>query len=407
MKKPKVLMLGWEFPPYKSGGLGTACYDLTKGLAKLGTRVTFVMPFAPTGARAEYVNLLGAAKLLKNVKIKTITSTLRAYHTSTTYAQTLAETHVSLTGTAGAVYGKNLYEEVQRYTHVAQELKNRTFDVIHAHDWMTYPAGLALKKKTKKPLIVHLHATEFDRTAGNPDPRISHIEYEGLCGADHIITNSHFSKQNILKHYAIPENKIEVVHWGIDDEHIPSPTEKTLPHHSVLFLGRVTVQKGPDYFVEAAKHVLAFEPNTKFIVVGDGDMLPRIINRTCELGIADKFIFTGALKGADVHRAFQNASVYVMPSVSEPFGLVALEAIKNGTPVILSKTSGVSEVVSHALKADFWDTKSLAEKIVSVLRHAPLREELRKNSLTESKQFTLIEPARKVLDAYRRLTGKH
>ena len=394
--RPRVLMLGWEFPPYKSGGLGTACYDLTKGLAQLGTHVTFVMPFAPDKSHAEFVKLIGTEAMLKNVKMRAIDSTLRAYQTSESYA--------AYTGGKKGIYGKNLYEEVQRYAAVASRIaKTEKHDVIHAHDWMTYPAAIEARATSKKPLVVHLHATEFDRTGGNPDPRIAHIEYNGLRAADAIITNSHFSKANILKHYKLPADKIDVVHWGIDDAQIPNREARAIPEHkTVLFLGRVTIQKGPDYFIEAAKIVSRHEPNTKFIVVGDGDMLPRLIHRSAELGLADKVIFTGALRGADVHKAFQTADVYVMPSVSEPFGLVALESIKNGTPVIMSNQSGVSEVVRHALKADFWDVDKLAEKITSVLRHLPLRTELSKNALLEARKFTLDVPARKVLDVYSR-----
>ncbi len=395
--KPRVLMLGWEFPPYKSGGLGTACYDLTKGLAQLGTRVTFVMPFAPDNSHADFVKLVGTEALLKNVKMRAVNSSLRAYQTSETYSATYND------GKKG-IYGKNLYEEVQRYASVASRIaRTEKHDIIHAHDWMTYPAAIEARKTSGKPLVVHLHATEFDRTAGNPDPRISHIEYTGLRAADAIITNSHFSKTNILKHYKLPADNIEVVHWGIDDAQIPPIEARAIPEHkTVLFLGRVTIQKGPDYFIEAAKIVAAHESNVKFVIVGDGDMLPLLIHRSAELGLSDKVIFTGALRGADVHKAFQTADVYVMPSVSEPFGLVALESIKNGTPVILSNQSGVSEVVSHALKVDFWNVHALAEKITAVLRHPPLRSELAKNGLREAKKFTLDIPARKVLDVYAR-----
>jgi len=252
-------------------------------------------------------------------------------------------------------------------------------DIIHAHDWMTYQAAINAKKTSKKPLVVHLHATEFDRTGGNPDPRISHVEWQGLKEADKVITNSNYSKENIITHYKIPADKIDVVHWGIDDAEIPKYDVKK--DKTVLFLGRMTIQKGPDYFIEVAKKVLDYEPHTKFIVVGDGDMLPKIINRTAELDIADKVTFTGALAGDDVHKAFQTADLYVMPSVSEPFGLVALESLKNGTPILISKQSGVSEVIKNALKTDFWDLNEMTNKIVAVLRHQALQEELREKVL--------------------------
>ncbi len=402
MNKPKVLMFGWEFPPYKSGGLGTACYGLTKALSQQGSKVTFVMPIAPEGATAKFVKLIGASNISKTVKIKIIDSPITAYMTSAGYE----EQYHLWAGNKKQVYGKNLFQEVQRYAAIAKHVaKEEEHDIIHAHDWMTYQAAINAKKVSKKPLVVHLHATEFDRTGDNPDPRISHIEWQGLKEADKIITNSEYSKQNIIKHYKIPPDKIEVVHWGIEDT--PAERfEKPLDDKIVLFLGRMTIQKGPDYFIEVAKKVSEYEPHTKFVMVGDGDMLPRIINRATELGLMDKVIFTGALTGNDVHRAFQSAALYVMPSVSEPFGLVALESLKNGTPILISKQSGVAEVVHHALKTDFWDIDEMTNKIVSVLRHPELQEELKEKGNKESQKFTLEEPARKVLEIYNKVLNK-
>jgi len=386
-------MFGWEFPPFKSGGLGTACYDLTKGLSKQKVKTTFVMPFAPEDAKAPFVKLVGT----NNIRIKQIDSIITGYMNYEQYEQT----YQGLQKDKKQIYGKNIIEEVKRYAQIAKKIaKQEEHDIIHVHDWMTYEAGINAKKISKKPLVAHMHATEFDRTGGNPDPRISHIEYRGMNEADVVITNSEFSKQNILKHYKIPSEKIKVVHWGIDEKEFPEydvqkPCEKT-----VLFLGRVTLQKGPDYFIETANKVLEFEPETKFIFAGDGDMMPKIINRASELGISDKIIFTGMLRGEEVHKAFQSADLYIMPSVSEPLGLVALEGMKNGTPILISKQSGASEVLNHALKTDFWDINEMTNKIVSVLRHDPLKEELTKNTKLEVKKFNLDEPARKVKDIY-------
>jgi len=390
MSKLKVLMFGWEFPPFKSGGLGTACYGLTKGLSSNGVHVTFVMPVTPEGAKARFVKLIGAG----NIRIKKIDSLLTAYMTSNSY-----EEHYS-NSKHKHVYGKDLFDEVARYALRAVKIaREEEHDLIHAHDWMTYQAAINAKKVSKKPLVVHLHATEFDRTGGNPDPRISHIEWTGLKEADKIITNSNFSKENIVKHYKIPADKIDVAHWGIDEvpitQYTPAKKDKT-----ILFLGRMTIQKGPDYFIEVAKKVLDYEPHTKFAIVGDGDMLPRIINRAAELGIADKVTFTGALAGDDVHKAFQTADLYVMPSVSEPFGLVALESLKNGTPVLISKQSGVSEVLKHALKVDFWDIDEMTNKIVATLRYQALHEDLKEHGMKEVQKFNLDEPAKKVIQAY-------
>lgn len=391
----KVLMFGWEFPPFKSGGLGTACHDLTKGLARQKVNVTFVIPFAPKGTKADFVKLVGT----NNIKVKTVDSLMTAYMNSENYESAYS----GLNADKKYIYGRNLLQEVKRYAAIGKKIaRKEKHDIIHCHDWMTYEAGINAKKTSKKPLIMHLHATEFDRTGGNPDPRISRIEWKGLNAADKIITNSEYSRKNIIKHYKIPANKIEVVHWGIDETPMPQFETAHKTGKTVLFLGRMTIQKGPDYFIETAKKVLEHEPSTKFIMAGDGDMLPRMINRAGELGITDKITFTGALKGDDVHRAFQTADLYIMPSVSEPFGLVALESLKNGTPVLISKQSGVAEVVKHALKADFWDVNDMTNKIVSVLRHPALHAELKKQSGEEVKKFDLNNPARKVINAYKK-----
>lgn len=400
MRPPKVLMFGWEFPPYKSGGLGTACYDLTKGLSRNGVTVTFVMPVAPEDAQTAFVKLIGANTYAKNIKVVTVPSTLAPYSTAEEYAENYA--HLSTKGG----YGKDIYTEAKRFAKIARIIaKKERHDLIHVHDWMTYEAGIEARKASGKPLVAHIHATEFDRTGGNPNPYIAHWEYQGLKEADIIIANSNFTKANVLKHYKIPEEKIRVVHWGIepDNPHYLLKYRSTLNtgRKIVLFLGRVTIQKGPDYFVEVARKVLDFQPNTLFVIAGDGDMLPRIIHRSHELGISDQVIFTGFLQGADVHKAFQMADLYVMPSVSEPFGLVALESLKNNTPTIISKQSGVSEVLHHCLKTDFWDIDRMTDLIVNVLQHPELHEELRENGHAEAQKFNLDEPARKVHDVYK------
>ena len=397
-------MFGWEFPPFKSGGLGTACYDLTKGLARQGQDVTFVMPVAPDNAEAEFVKLISTNNLTKHIKIKAIKGMLGPYDTEEGYKQTYHS--MKLSGTEGKhIYGQNIFEEVERYAKVASAIAtDDEYDVIHAHDWMTYKAGMAARESIGKPLVVHIHATEFDRTGGNPNGHISHMEYEGLAQADIVIANSHFTKNNIIKHYQIPPEKIEVVHWGIEEDkpayHLNH--QKPFKDHVVLFLGRITIQKGPDYFVEAAAKVLQHVPNTTFVIAGSGDMMPRIIDRVVELGISNKIVFAGFLRGDDVHRAFQMADLYVMPSVSEPFGLVALEALKNKAPIIISNQSGASEVINHCLKCDFWDVRKMANMIINVLKHPALRQELQRNGHAESFKFNLDEPAKKCMQAYQK-----
>lgn len=402
----RVLMFGWEFPPFKSGGLGTACFDLTKGLARQGVDVTFVMPHDTGGKDADFVKLIGTKDFMKNIKVRKVSSILAPYLTSEAYSDSVYKARLANPGRSKDVYGQNLYEEVYRFSEAAKEiaLEEDDHDVIHAHDWMTYQAGLNAKEVSGKPLVVHIHATEFDRTGGNPNTHISEMECKGLKEADLVIANSNFTKNNVIYHYNIDPDKIAVVHWGIDpdnpDYDIRYNSALSRKDKIVLFLGRITIQKGPDYFVEMAKKVSDLVPDVKFVIAGSGDMMQRMIDRAADLGIADKVLFTGFLKGADVHKAFQLADLYVMPSVSEPFGLVALESLKNNTPILISKQSGVSEVINHALKVDFWDIDEMTNKIVSLLLHPPLLDELRDNSFREVQKFNLDEPARKCIDAY-------
>lgn len=393
----KILMFGWEFPPYKSGGLGTACYDLCKGLNTKGAKITFIMPYAPQDAKS-FVKIISSS----GIKVRKVNSMLTAYATQESYNQkTIASNQNNPKSTTKKnVYGNDIYEEVERYSQASGAIaRQEKHDVIHVHDWMTYKAGILAKKISGKPLIAHIHATEFDRTAGNPNPWIAHKEYEGMKAADIVIANSEFTKQNVMKHYKIPSEKIKVVHWGINQENTRKPG-KQKNNKNVLFLGRITVQKGPDYFIKAAKKVLEFEPDTKFIMVGGGDMFERMINETINQGIHENFIFTGPLQGEDVHNAFKMADVFVMPSVSEPFGLVALEGMMNGAPIIISKTSGASEVIKHCLKVDFWDTDEIANKIISVLNYPALKQELRENALAEVKKHDIYKPAEKIMKIY-------
>jgi glycosyltransferase involved in cell wall biosynthesis len=400
----KVLMLGWEFPPYKSGGLGTACYDLTKGLSRNGVDVTFVMPITPQGATADFVKLIGASSLVKEVKLfKTL---LGPYMTPEQYEGEY------LTFVAGGgekdLYGANMYAEIQRYNQAVKLIAaSEDFDLVHAHDWMTYEAGEIAREISGKPLVVHLHATEGDRTAGHPNTWISSLEHKGLTASDMVIANSHWTKKNIQDEYAVKSDKIGVVHWGIRQDNPQYDMNYTSPigrkDKIVLSLGRITVQKGIEYLVRAARDVVDHVDNVKFVIVGKGDKLPAIIRLVSELGLSDKFIFPGWLKGADVHRAFQMADVFVMPSVSEPFGLVALESLKNKTPIIISKQSGASEVVANALKIDFWDVKELANKLVNVLKYPSMYSVLRDTSHQEAFTFNLDTPARKCMDIYRKV----
>ncbi len=277
---------------------------------------------------------------------------------------------------SNADYSGNMYAEILRYAAIAAELAiNEDFDIIHAHDWMIYPAGIAVAAVSGKPLIVHVHSTEFDRSGEHVNQMIYDSEREGMHTADKIIAVSNFTHNIIISRYGIGGEKVEVVHNGVEPNSnntlITSTTDKD--EKLVLFLGRITMQKGPEYFLQAAKKVLEVMDNVKFVMAGFGDMMHRTIEMATELGIGSKVLFTGFLQSNDVQKIYKMADLFVMPSVSEPFGLVPLDALNNDVPVIISKQSGVSEVLTHALKVDFGDINEMANKIIAVLKYPPLK----------------------------------
>lgn len=415
-------MFGWEFPPFKSGGLGTACYGLTKELAKNNTKIDFVIPKAPFDIQGEHVDLLVANNFEYDgincesdcgIDIKTIDSPITPYMTFSEYdfeitkrTKEIIKQRIKIKPSKDddtAVYGKNLAQEVLRYTQKAKLVAAYSdFDVINCHDWMTFKAGIEAKKISGKPLVAHIHATEFDRCPEGANEFVYNLEREGFENADIIIANSHLTKRNVVNHYGIDPEKVKVVHLGIEqneDEYKIQEHKKT-NEKIVLFLGRITHQKGPDYFLKAAKEVLKYEPDTKFVVAGNGNMLNQMIESSCEMGLSKNMSFAGFLQGKDVHKAFQMADVYVMPSVSEPFGLTPLESIKNGTPTIISKQSGISEIFNNTLKCDFWDIHKLTNQIVSVIRYNALNQELIQNAKNEVKTLGWEQPAIKCKEVF-------
>ena len=316
-----------------------------------------------------------------------------------------AEASYKFTGS----YGPNLLEEVRRYAQVGAAIAGQfNFDVIHAHDWMTYLAGIAAKKVSGKPLVVHVHATEYDRSGESVDDQVHAIEYQGLAEADCVVTVSNWTKKIVMSKYRLPENKVKVVHNGIipklkSDRSFSAPP---VGSHIITFLGRITHQKGPLFFVEAARKVLDKFPTAHFVVAGSGDMMPLMIERIAQLRMSSHFHFTGFLRGKDIDRVWSMSNVYVMPSVSEPFGIAPLEAIQAGVPVIISNQSGVAEVMPHAIKVDFWNSLELAAAICSVLKYKSLSNTLTKNSADEIRDITWNTAAKKLTKLYYGLTSQ-
>ncbi|MFI4892429.1 MAG: glycosyltransferase family 4 protein [Phycisphaerales bacterium JB058] len=484
----RVLMLGWEFPPFIAGGLGTACNGLTRALDRLGHEILFVLPRSADGMASEHVRIVGPNAITEKVaKAAAERSELMQHSsepeasdelasaqpdsaapgatpgaapgfrhtrfvavpsgTTSPYAnfdasapgslevlqegsdatvspgavkmsrrqrQALASAGVHVSGDEGFVaasqdhYGGDMLGDAARYARfVAALAEVETFDVIHAHDWMTYAAGVVASQLSGKPLVAHVHSTEFDRSGENVNQRIYDIERMGMHAADRLIAVSRLTKSICTRRYGVEADKIEVVYNGIDDERVQPGAGQTIASTDkiVLFLGRITMQKGPEYFVRAARRVLDKYQDVKFVVAGSGDMAVRMIEEAAALNIGHKVLFTGFLRGKDVDRVFQMADCYVMPSVSEPFGIAPLEAMKNDVPVIISKQSGVSEVLTHALKVDFWDIDGMANKIIAVLRHPPLSQTLRQHGPLELRGLTWDGAAKRTADVYEAVRG--
>ena len=498
----RILMLGWEFPPFISGGLGTACFGLTRALDRMGHEVIFVLPRpvghdvrthvrllapdrapsaalapltgAPTGRWVHHAEPGGAGPLAADAPLESpedepapgngyniaaipharfyavpsgfsspygsgepvgltpeLQAALAAMPPSRRRAEIealiasgvsippgaewdewLADGHdhdhhpapqPSHSGARPGDYSGDLFAEAARYARLVVRLaRHEKFDVVHAHDWLTFPAGMSVARATGRPLVVHIHATEFDRSGEHVNQRVYDIERRGMHAAIRVVCVSEYTRRICEKRYGLDPAKSRVVYNGVELESVQPETGVGIEAKDkiVLFLGRITMQKGPEYFIQAAKRVLEKMDNVKFVVAGSGDMATRMIEYAASLGIGHKVLFTGFLRGRDVQRIFEMADLYVMPSVSEPFGIAPLEAMSHGTPVIISKQSGVSEVLTHALKVDFWDIDDMANKVIAVLRHPPLGATLREHGALEVRRLTWDGAATKVTQVY-------
>ena len=426
-------MFGWEFPPHIAGGLGTACYGMTRGLARNDVEVIFVMPKASGDEDERFVKVVnasdvearycdssieGAEDIMRKISFIHIDSNMVPYISPEEFA-TYREGY-ERTGrkfwekegdswtqryTFSGKYGANLMEEVARYAVVAAEVTRQLegqFDVIHAHDWLTYFAGIAAKRVSGKPLVVHMHATSFDRSSSdNIDTRVYEIERAGMAAADRVIAVSNLTRKIVIEKYNIPAEKVVTVHNAVrfaeKENELP---ERGVTDKIVTFLGRITFQKGPDYFVEAAAKVLKRVPNVRFVMAGSGDMMNHVIRRVARLGIADRFHFTGFLKGDDVHKMFQLSDVYIMPSVSEPFGISPLEAMRANVPSIISKQSGVAEVLDYAVKVDYWDVDAMADAIYGFVKYPALAKMFSEKGLEEVTGLKWNNAAAKIKTVY-------
>lgn len=421
-----ILMFGWEFPPHITGGLGTACFGLTKSLSMMGVDIIFVVPKAYGDENNDIARVLPADtvplsyddKMIyynnANFKYLEINSKLVPYQTDEQYYEMVNKTSCELIAHSvnkspyfffSGSYGADLYSEVERYSIVATAIARQySFDVIHCHDWLTYKAGIEAKKVSNKPLLIHVHATEYDRSGeGKINTLIYDIEKQGMDAADKIICVSNLTKEIIVSRYNQPMDKIVVIHNGVDKTHSPLVNLKRKTKKIVTFLGRITYQKGPEYFVDAVYKIMRKDKDVHFVMVGSGDMYNQMIALVAAKGMADRFHFTGFLQQNEVNKILALSDVYVMPSVSEPFGISALEALQRDVPIVISRQSGVSEVVDNALKVDYWDTDSMADAIYGLLHYSQLRKTMAKAAKKDLQNLSWNAAAEKVKYIYSEL----
>ena len=411
----KALMFGWEFPPYILGGLGTASYGLTRGMAEQeDLDITFVIPKPYGDEDQSFLKIIGACNVpvvWKDVSYQQVDATLGGIMHPDEYFfyRDRIRYDFSRIGTndIGCIefsgrYPDNLLQEISNYEAVAGVLAHSLdFDVIHSHDWLTYPAGIFAKQITGKPLVIHVHATDFDRSRGQVNPTVYSIERRGMDVADHIICVSDLTRRTVIEKYHQDPRKVTTVHNAVDpiphvEQFVKTPRKEKL----VTFLGRITMQKGPEYFIEAAAKVLERTKNVRFVMAGSGDMMQAMIDLAATRGIADKMHFPGFLKGKQVTQMLADSDVYMMPSVSEPFGISPLEAMQVGTPSIISKQSGCAEILDHAIKTDYWDIDAMADAIYAIVEYPSIYETLSREGRNEVNQITWDKAGLKVRAIY-------
>ncbi len=421
----KVLMFGWEFPPYISGGLGTACYGLTRGLVKIpDLDLMFVVPKAYGDENFEEFRFMGAnqvqlnfeqehlEKICEKLEYIEINSRLIPYKNPEEFEQFIKNKenkaqrlHLNKEGGLdfSGKYGPNLMQEIRDYAIVARKIAmDNSFDLIHAHDWLAYPAGIAAKEISKKPLVIHVHATDFDRSGGKVNPAVFEIEKKGMTEADQIIAVSNLTRKTIIEKYGISPEKVVTVYNAVEpaQQNSKLSCKKAFDEKIITFMGRLTMQKGPEYFVEVATQVLNQKKNVRFVMAGDGDMMEKLVRLVAERGISDRFHFTGFLRGKEIPEIFALTDLYIMPSESEPFGIVPLEAMQCDTPVLISRQSGVAEVLTYAMKTDYWDIDAMAELIHGYLEYNTLTDFFVQNGRQEVNSLKWEHSALNVKEVY-------
>jgi glycosyltransferase involved in cell wall biosynthesis len=418
----KALMFGWEFPPHILGGLGTASYGLTRGMSvQSDMEITFMLPKPWGDEDQSFLKIIPANKVpicwrepdgaYLNEVLGGQMSPEHYYHLRNCICEDNSHIGVNSIGSVefSGRYPDNLQEEIRNYDAVAGVVcRSMDFDIIHSHDWLTYPAGIHAKYVSGKPLVIHVHATDFDRSRGNVNPVVYNIEKAGMEHADHIITVSNLTRDTVIHRYGISPTKVTTVHNAVEplSQDILNIERKTaLKDKVVTFLGRITMQKGPEYFVEAAYRVLQRTQNVRFVMAGSGDMMEKMIRLVAQRNISDKFHFTGFLRGREVYEMLKSSDVYIMPSVSEPFGISPLEAMQVGVPTVVSKQSGCAEILSHVIKTDYWDIDAMADAIYSIITYPAMYDSLKIEGKKEVDEIKWEYAAQKVRNVYNKVLG--
>ena len=418
----KALMFGWEFPPHILGGLGTASYGLTRGMSEQpDMEINFVIPKPHGDEDQSFLKIIGACNVPVvwkenswehvNNRIGNIMHPDEYFWLRNGIKYDFRRIYTNDLGCIGfsGKYPDNLIEEISNYEAVASVLAHQLdFDVIHSHDWLTYPAGRFAKQISGKPLVIHVHATDFDRSRGKVNPTVYKIEKDGMDAADHIMTVSDLTRRTVIEKYHQHPNKVTTVHNAVEplpdvDSFVKTPRKDKI----VTFLGRITMQKGPEYFVEAAARVLSKTKNVRFVMAGSGDMMNAMIDLAAKRGIADRFHFPGFLRGRDVNEMLAQSDVYIMPSVSEPFGISPLEAMQVGTPSIISYQSGCAEILTHVVKTDYWDIDAMADAIYGIVTYPAMYKSMKELGLEEVNNIKWYDAGLKVRAIYDKVIRKH